>query len=185
MHDKEDDISRQFYNSETQAPFESCLVCGKHLGSGEEHFVERIFRRVPAMDIVETLFEYAMCLDCAAQLRKQMSTESLGNMEAFFNERLRDNDGFLSLPPGQRLSVCMITGKDITGCSEFSFHGHFRDGKAVTSFFPFAMSDEAMEQISALLSAQTLEELDNFKGKYFTGPPEVSRLINSRRFVPL
>lgn len=185
MLHEETGIDQKFFNSETQAPFESCTVCGKHLGSGEEYFVERIFRRVPAMDIVETLFEYAMCFDCAAQLRNKMSRESLGNMEAFFNERLMENDAFLSLPPDQRLDRCMITGKEIKDSSEFSFHGHFRNGKLVTSFFPFAMSDDAMDLVSALLSVQTLEELDDFKGEYFTGPPEVSRLLKSRRFVPL
>ncbi len=42
-----------------------------------------------------------------------------------------------------------------------------------------------MEEISQLLSPETIDELDRFKGKYFNGPPELAEILNSRRFVPL
>jgi hypothetical protein len=53
------------------------------------------------------------------------------------------------------------------------------------SIFPYAVSDEAMDQISELLSKETLDELDDFKGKYFNGPPEIAELINPKRLLAI
>lgn len=134
------------------------------------------------MRVTEPIFEYAMCMTCAEQMRSSLSDQSKARVEAFFEERLME----LGLPdPSEKLEVCLLTRKHISECIEFSYHGHFQGLSLSYGVFPYAISDEAMEQIAELLSPETLDELDDFKGKYFSGPPELAKLINPKRLIPL
>ena len=178
------DISPDFLKSDTQTPFDSCLVCSKDvISSGEDYFIERIMRRVPDFGVTETLFEYAMCMDCASNMKGEMSKESMQSIEAFFKERIMSLDPFDRLI--NPLEKCLLTGKRIDESLEFSFHAHCRGAEMMESIFPYAVSDDAMDQISELLSKETLDELDEFKGKYFNGPPEIAELINPKRLLPI
>jgi len=176
-------IDSRFHNSDTNAPFERCLVCQNALAdSGDDYFIERIFRRVEAMDVVEPIFEYGICASCAENMRKSLSEESRNKIEALFSERIRDR----GVPSeSERLTTCLLTGKRIEDSSEFSYHAHCRNDKMIHSIFPYAISDEAMDEVSELLSNDTLDQLDDFKGKYFTGPPELADILSPKKFVPL
>jgi len=180
---KESDIDPRFYNSETRKPFESCLVCSTLLQeSGNDYFVERIFRRVPNLGVTEAIFEYGMCMQCAEQMRKELSEESREKVEGYFEQRLAERSHAASEPS---MEVCLLTGTPIGDSIEFSYHGHCRGDRMIHSIFPYAVSDVAMEEISALLSDETIDQLDDFKGKYFTGPPEYADLLNPKRLIPL
>lgn len=180
------DIPEELLNSETHAPFERCLSCDRDLASGEvEYFVERIFRRVPNLDVVEPLFEYAMCMTCAESFRERMSEESRERIEAYFLEGVQRNRWSISDPSGDTMRKCILTGKSIADCGEYSYHGYCKGDQLMEIAAPYAVSDLAMDEISELLSAETADELDDFKGKYFTGPPELADLLNPKRLVPL
>lgn len=178
------EITEDFRKSDTAEPFDKCLVCSKNIiETGEDYFIERIMRRVPEFGMVETLFEYAMCMPCAAQMRNEMSEESMQRIEEYFKSRISAID-----PEDNRekpLEKCLLTGKSILESQEFSYHAHCRGGEMIKSIFPYAISDDAMDEISELLSNDTIDELDNFKGKYFTGPPEIAKLINPKRLIPI
>lgn len=174
-------IPSEFYSSDTQAPIEHCLMCGIDLLNDEtEYFIERVFRRVPSMNIVEPLFEFAVCMDCATNMRQDLSVESKKRVEEYFMQ-----NASLRMDTDEKLNRCLLSGKDISECSEFSLHAHCRGTNLVESIFPYAISDFAMDEIAALLSQETLDELDRFKGKYFTGPPELADFINPKRLLPL
>lgn len=178
------DISNDFLKSDTQTPFDTCLVCHKNvIDSGEDYFIERIMRKVPEFGIKETLFEYAMCMDCAGNMKGEMSKDSMERIETFFKERVMSIDPFERLE--NPMEKCLLTGKAIDDSLEFSYHAHCRGNQMIESIFPYAVSDEAMDQISELLSKETLDELDDFKGKYFNGPPEIAELINPKRLLPI
>ena len=177
----EQPIDERFRDAETGNLIDQCLVCKKELVlSNSEYFVERIFRRVPNLEIVEPIFEYAMCKACAEDMRKDLSNESLKNIESYFLSNLQKNE-FTQASTDK----CLMTGKDINESAEFSFHAHCQGDKLLPSIFPYAISDQAMEEISELLSQETVDQLDDFKGKYFTGPPELADILNPKRFVPL
>lgn len=178
---KEEEIDPRFFNSETGTPFERCLVCSKELvDSGEDYFVERIFRRVEALQLLEPIFEYAVCSGCANDMRKDLSKESLRNIEQYFNEKLALQRFNRSHDP---LEKCLLTGKSIGQSTEFSYHAHCHGNKMLHSVFPYAISDEAMDEMSELLSDETTDQLDDFKNKHFTGPPEIASLINPKRLI--
>ena len=64
-------IDARFRDSDTGELIANCLVCNKELvKSQSEYFVERIFRRLPKLGIVEPIFEYAMCSSCGNNYRK-------------------------------------------------------------------------------------------------------------------
>ncbi len=180
---KESNIDPRFYNSETGKPFETCLVCSASLQeSGDDYFVERIFRRVPNLGITEAIFEYGMCMPCAEQMRKELSEESRKKVEHYFEQRLSERDPESGEPD---MEICLLTGTPIADSIEFSYHVHCRGDRMVHSIFPYAVSEIAMEEISTLLSDETIDQLDDFKGKYFTGPPEYADLLNPKRLIPL
>lgn len=182
MHELIDPI---FYNSETNEPFEQCMVCQCSLHSPEqEYFVERIMRRVPDLAVTECLFEYAVCSACAESMRGELSESSRNSIEQHFKQRLAQRGEELMEQRGS-LQHCLLTGRPIEDSTEFSFHAHCRGGFMVQSIFPYAISDVAMDEVSELLSQATIDFLDDFKGKYFTGPPELADLLNPRRIIPL
>lgn len=177
-------IDERFLDADHNAPFERCLVCDKNvLSSGTDYFIERIFRRLSdAPEQAEVIFEYAMCSECAEQLRESLSKSSRARIEALFTERLA---GKQIKELNESTLECLLTDKPISQAQEFSFHAHCRGDRLVHSLFPYAISDDGMDEISALLSNETLDMLDDFKGRYFSGPPEVAELLNPKRFVPL
>lgn len=182
MQFEENPIDERFYNSETNAPFETCLVCSKNVKDGGDYFVERIFRKLPGEDgSVEPLFEYAMCQPCAENLRKELSEESLSNIESYFLSKVSrlKSEGI-----SPSTDYCLLTGKAIADSQEFSFHAHCKGNMLQMSLFPYALSDEAMDEISGLLSNDTTDQLDDFKGRFFTGPPEFAELLNPKRLIP-
>ena len=52
----------------------------------------------------------------------------------------------------------------------------------VLTAMPLALSLSAMEEMTSLLSEKSLGEIDDFIGKYFSGPPEVAALLK-KKFV--
>lgn len=180
---EEVDIDPRLYNSETGKPFQNCLVCNTGLAeSGDDYFVERIFRRVPSLGVTEAIFEYALCMSCAENMRDELSLESKEQVEKFFESKLRQRS---LLSQGTGMDTCLLTGKSIVDSEEFSYHGHCRGNKMFRSIFPYAISDAAMDEISELLSDETTDQLNDFKGKYFTGPPEYADLLNPNRLLPI
>lgn len=179
-------IISEFFNSETNRPFESCLMCAKQLLTTEEdYFIERIFRRLVTLNITEPIFEYAVCMTCAKQFKEKLSAASQQSVELYYRSKFESLTIDLSTAPAERLTHCLFTAKPIIDCSEFSYHAHCSGSNMMISIFPYAVSDSAMDEISALLSQETLDELDDFKGKYFGGPPELAEFINPKRLVLL
>ena len=181
---RQEPISDQFYNSETNEPFSHCIVCSTNLLSDEtEYFIEKIIPRVKQFDVTEIIFEYAMCLECATSFRSEMSVESLKNVEAYFQSKLKQRNPIDLTKPS--IDSCLLTGKPLSEASEYSYHVHCKGTNMIHSVFPYAISDLAMDEIAELLSKETTDELDDFKSKYFNGPPEIAELINPKRLLPL
>lgn len=173
-----------FWNAETGLPFDDCLVCSQSLHEpAMVYYVEKIFRKpFNAEGELELLFEYAICEPCTTSLRKSLSKSSLESIEQFFKKTLL---ALPSLSEAEKLTKCLITRKPISHCESYSFHARFKGDRLNDSIHPYAISDEAVEAISELLSKETLDVLDDFKGRYFSGPPELAGLINPKRLLPL
>lgn len=186
-------IPQSFHSFDTGQPFYHCLVCGKDLiNSGMPYFIEKAYRKYPGYSAFDITYEFAMCLKCAEELRKELSTESQQRMKEYmeanidFEKRryeMSEYDPNNTMDPW--LDKCLISGEPLKDQNEFVLYGYFQGSHMMVSDFPYAIGPKAMDELTELLSNKTLGEMDDFMGKFFTGPPEVNELFKPRRPVLL
>ena len=184
-------IPEEFYSFESNQPFENCLVCKADLLSGElDYFIEKAVRNYREHDVSDIVYEYAICWHCAHDMNGQMSAESMQNIQAYFSEQsqfiqnLNDYNNNWQEKEGELIpDRCVITGEDKTHLDEYMIYGHFRGNAMVKSSMPYLLSGKVMDAVSDLLSNQTIDQLDDFMGEYFGGPPELEELWKPRRPV--
>jgi hypothetical protein len=186
-------IPSLFYDSLSNAPFSRCQICEKELlESNSEYLIEKVFHKNIVSNKMEILFEYAICFSCAINMINSYSTESKENIQQFFMDHFQDY--FLwktrkrmssELDIYEQLSTCAFSGKHVSELEEYQMVGHFKGGFLQTNELPFIMGGGSLDEITGLLSAQTLDEIDDFTGKYLTGPPELRDFFKSPKRRPV
>ena len=184
-------IPEEFYSFESNQPFENCLVCKADLLSGEvDYFIEKAVRNYHEHDVSDIVYEYAICWHCAHDMNGQMSAESMQNIQAYFSDQslfmqnLNDYNNNWQEQEGELIpDKCVITGEAKAHMDEYMIYGHFRGNAMVKSSMPYLLSGKVMDAVSDLLSNQTIDQLDDFMGEYFGGPPELEELWKPRRPV--
>ncbi|RMH70637.1 MAG: hypothetical protein D6675_08710 [Gemmatimonadetes bacterium] len=179
------EIPHQFYSDLTEKPFTHCIECGQPLGEpGIQYIIEKAIKNYPGQQMTDTLFEYAMCLDCYWEMAQSLSQLSQERIAAYFEQRvdlvLRRQQlaqlGFERIEPW--ISNCVITGKPASETSEYQIIGQFDGPHLLYTYLPFMISGDVMEDVAKLLSAETRRELDNFGERHFGPPPEVKKILN-------
>jgi hypothetical protein len=184
-------IPKDFYSFDTNKPFTNCLVCQGDLMTGEvDYFIEKAIRNYKDHGVSDVVYEYAICLDCAQKMNQQMSEESMLNLQSYFSNQSAflikiqehtlhwDQETEVSLP-----NECMITLKPKDELDEYMIYAQFKGDKMVKSTMPYLLSGRVMDEIADLLSNQTVDQLDDFMGEYFGGPPELEEIWKTRRPV--
>ncbi|RAV99444.1 hypothetical protein DQQ10_19690 [Pseudochryseolinea flava] len=181
-------IPPTFHASDTGKPFDHCLMCNQYLlDEGTPYMIEKAVKQHPEMNVVETIFEYAMCMFCAIRMHESLSVESRERISAYFQSNVNFEKRHFDLL-GQTddianwIGKCAVKRTPISESSEYQLVAQCEGKNLVFSAMPFALSLAAMEEMSSLLSAQSLGEIDDFIGKYFSGPPEVAALLK-KKFV--
>ena len=92
------DIPKEFYSTETNAPIDTCIDCERYLlVEGAEYVIEKAIRHYSAFDLDNTIFEYAICKECAVKMMASLSRDSLVKIHDHFEQyadigqRLTDN----------------------------------------------------------------------------------------------
>lgn len=171
-----------FLASDTKKPLDTCIDCEYDLMKGDRYYViEKVFKRYPAMNSVEVLFEYAICQNCYDQMKEKMSAESMQNL----SEYMMSNTDFAALherinqspnDPEAWLDRCMIKGSNVEELSEYQMGAFFKGDRLVTNYLPpFMVGDLAMEEMNQLLSKETKDEMDGFMDEHFGVPPELRK----------
>jgi hypothetical protein len=184
-------IPEEFYSFESEQPFEKCLICKADLLSGDvDYFIEKAIRNYHEHNVSDVVYEYAICWQCAHDMNGQMSAESMQNLQEYFSGQelfLKNLEEYNRNWPSQEgspiPSKCIITGQAKSQLDEYMIYGHFRGDKMVKSSMPYLLSGKVMDEVSDLLSNQTIDQLDDFMGEYFGGPPELEELWKPRRPV--
>lgn len=173
-------IPKEFYNSETQQPFKSCLMCNQSLDQ-LQYVVEKAIKNYPTLGTSEIIFEYAMCLTCAAKMHMELSEESRGRIEAYMAQHLKNKTKEREIKDVKTsLTKCMVRETDLSQSSEYSIYALCNGAEMVVSDLPYALSGEVQDEIMQLLSAKSLDIMDDFIGNHFTGPPEVMEILKRR-----
>ena len=168
------DIPSDFYSFETVSLFERCIECEKYLLDGEtEYLIEKAVKNYKNFDANDIVFDYAMCMDCAENLRKEISPESWQKMKGYFQENI-DIEKHLEMingNPDKNLQSCMIKGTNVSQCQEYRIYAYCKGTKLNMENPPYLISGEVMEEIIPLLSDKTVDEMNGFFNKHFSPDP--------------
>ncbi|HEY9116679.1 MAG TPA: hypothetical protein VIN11_02570 [Roseivirga sp.] len=171
-----------FLNTDTGGPLEHCIQCDYEVLNGERFYmIEKVFKKYPQLERTEVLFEYAICQVCYEKMKDIMSQESMQNLSNYMLEKtdfakLQERIEEKPDDPEHWLSHCLIKGTPKEEMKEFQLGACFRGDRLVTNFMPpFLVGDLAMEEMNALLSKETKDEMDNFMGDHFGIPPELRK----------
>lgn len=193
MNEEQEPIDRQvplppeLYNSETKKPLDHCLMCDLYLlEEGTPYMIEKSIKQHPELGLKETIFEYAMCMTCAMKMNDSLSEESRQRIGEYFARHANFPERSKSFADQNTFDLdswtarCIIKDTPIVESSEYQIVAQCDGTHLLFTGMPFAISFAAMEEMSALMSAKSLGEMDDFIGKYFTGPPEVAELLKKK-----
>lgn len=170
-------------------PFTHCINCNTYLLQNDtEYVVEKAIRHYQKLDASDVIFEYAMCMNCAEQIRKELSHESLQAIQRFMaDSRMLDSRQRLIKENNWNiddwLSHCAVNGQKIEDQDEYQIFAHCRGDQLVFSAMPYMISGAAVEEMSELLSAKTRDELDRFVDDNFGLPPELKQPIKDNPVI--
>ncbi|MCB0486857.1 MAG: hypothetical protein KDC99_00175 [Cyclobacteriaceae bacterium] len=170
-------IHQAFFNSETGQPFATCLMCNNEL-KDTQYVIEKAFKKHPSHNLTEVIFEYAMCVQCATKMHMELSEESRKRIEEYMAAMPRGDRNFTSIEDA--ISHCAIKNSLVNDSTEYSIYCLCNGNEMVVGDLPYALSGEVQDEIMQLLSAKSLDILDDFIGNHFSGPPEVREILRRR-----
>lgn len=183
-------IPEAFYSSETGAPFETCADCGCSLLEDDtQYLVEKAIRRFKPYGSKDVVFEYALCLSCYEGVYQALSQVSRERIDTYFSEQVdveeRARALLADLRPGAEpdlrrwLGQCVVTGQPAGELDEYQMVCHCSGRQAVVTHVPCLISGVAVDEMAALLSDETLDELGRFRDRITDLPPELAPIDHS------
>ena len=176
---KEIMIPNIFRSSATNSYFKQCISCNRDLFSDNcFYFIEKAIKRNKKYKTEDVIFEYAMCLECFENFYEKLSEESRNRIDNYYTEHVdldkRRHTNFSKKEFNYKdwISSCLVKGTSIDKLEQFQIAGFFLMGKMIVYDFPLLISESAIDDIVELLSNKTIDELDDFTGKYLGPPPE-------------
>lgn len=167
-------IPKEFYSFETNAPFERCIACDKNLlEENTEYLIEKAVRSYKGFKAQDVVFDYAICIVCAEEMRKEISRESWQGMMDYFqqNMNLSLRMEMSSKSTNENLSHCMIKQTPIEACEEYQIYAHCRGDKLNLANPPYMISGEVLNEILHLLSDKTIDIMNGFFKDHFSPDP--------------
>jgi len=182
-------LPKEFYNSDTGQPIAHCIMCNRFLlENGVTYMIEKAIKQHHELNFAEPIFEYAMCMACAIKMNAALSEESRMRINDYFGRHVNFERRRAALERKSATEIqpwiehCLIKNTPIHESGEYQLVAQCYGDKLLMTSMPFALSLEALEEMSGLLSAKSQGEMDDFIGRYFSGPPEVAELLK-KKFV--
>jgi len=173
-------IPDAFHSDATKQKFNFCIDCGKYLlGSETLYVIEKAIRNFKKFNTNDTIFEYAMCMECQKKLWNTFSKSSIGKIEKYFEtnidfrERTRSFSGIENENINLMISNCVVKGTPIKQTNEYQLVAFCKGKRLIVDYVPFMISDEAMGEVAELLSNKTLDTLDGFIDDFLGLPPSL------------
>lgn len=175
------EIPVRFYSDLNQQPFKHCLICGRDLIALDLFYIiEKAYKSYQSQIGEKTLFEYAICLDCAESYREKLSKESRESIDEYMSriDFASRNKSLAGREPEAWVNECLVhqeaAGKD----GEVQIYGFCKGDQFCFGEFPYMIRAEAMDELVELISQETLDELDDFKNNLSGGPSELQDILN-------
>lgn len=183
-------IPEAFFNSETGKAFDHCLVCSTDLmKEALSYSVERAIRNYPDLQLINVVFEYAICARCSFELENELSTETRLAIMGYFRDHFNPNDRptwnaseseVVEFDCEEWIGRCAFKGLPRQGLFEYSLYARCIGDRLIPDVVPYLISGQAQDEIIQLFSNRSLGFMDDFTDKYFTGPPELKALFKGR-----
>ena len=170
----DDRIPDEFYSYETKALFDRCIECHKYLlEEGTEYLIEKAIRTYDGFEAKDVVFDYAICMDCADEMRKEISKDSWNSMMRYFQENLdlAMRQEMSNHSPEDNIKRCMIKNTRAEDCREYQVFAQCNGKKINMQNPPYMISGEVMEELLPLLSKKTVDEMNGFFDKHFSPDP--------------
>jgi hypothetical protein len=175
-------IPESFYSIETGEPISQCLACDASLLDGStEYLIEKGYRQYEAYDVQETVFEYALCMECHAEMRDSFSEASKRRCQAYLTEHMNLADrtqlllGDESPDPSDWTRRCIVHGTPREDLEEYQVMAHCRGDEMLLTHLPLLMGGPAMDALVERLSDETIDDLGGFRDEHLGLPPELKR----------
>lgn len=185
-------IPKMFFATDTEKPFTNCISCEKNLLQPESAYViEKVIRQYIEYKTTDTIFEYAMCIDCYQEVSESLSDSSKKNIEKYFNEHVdleQRRQKFIenkNLNIEDWLSACVIKGTPVSELNEYQIACQCQGPFMLFTHMPMLIGHEAMDEMMQLLSNKTIGEINGFYDKFSGLPPDLKKILNEPRFVLL
>jgi hypothetical protein len=181
-------IPGKFHSFKEQQPFDKCIECDKYLLDDDtEYIIEIAKRKYEGYSAEDTVFDYAICMDCALKSRNEFSEESLKRLDQFFAP------GFVKLRqamehynvnnPEFLLNKCLIQDDHVDTLNEYQIYAHCRGRYLSDRLPPYLIGQRAIEEVIPLLSKPTKDFLDGFFQKHFGPDPHIFEPDPSTKLV--
>lgn len=185
-----EEIPDIFKSDLTETYFEKCTICSVSLlDPPTNYIVEKAFKHHAKFNITDTVFEYAVCMDCYQKIHKQFSKSSKQRVEAYFREntdlvgRKQHNFSEGKLGLENWLGNCAVKGTDKDTLGEYQIAAHFVGDKMLLHEFPILLSGEAVDEIQELLSPETRGEIDGLTDQFLGLPPEFKEALKKGDYI--
>lgn len=177
-------IPESFYSIETDEPMSECLVCERSLLDGStEYLIEKGYRGYEAYDVEETVFGYALCMECHRRIRHSFSDLSMHRCQSYLAEHIDVRERTKSLldkdspEPSDWMTQCVVHGTPRETLNEYQLLAHCRGDEMLLTHLPMLLGGAAIDDLADCLSQETIDELGGFRDEYFGVPPELQRDI--------
>jgi hypothetical protein len=184
------DIPESFFSDGEGKPFETCLKCGKNLlEDNVTYVVEKAMTNTNDFKFSSTVYEFAICTECHLEMQNRMSKESVENLNTYYQDKIAEIGkqsvaiDLRSFDVKQWLSKCFFTDKPVQEMKEYQIVAQFRGKKMLLNMPPMVIGEEIMEEMAAVISTKTKEEMDGFREQFLGPPPEFEEFIYGRRLI--
>ena len=166
-------IPSSFYSFKEEGPFQHCVECDRFLlDESCDYVIEKAVRNYPGFKASDVIFDYAICMDCAIEVQKGLSTESMTKIQEFMQEHLQQKMRTReSASLESYTDHCLVSNRAVSECEEFQIFAYCRGSKVNLQMPPYMISGQVLDEISELLSPETRDELDGFFNKHFAPDP--------------
>ncbi len=178
-------IPKMFFSTETEKLFSHCISCNNYLLlPGSQYVVEKVIRQYIEYNTTDTIFEYAMCVNCYQQVNESLSLTSKQNIEKYFNEHVDIGQRRHNLLKDKNLNIedwvshCIIKGTPLNELNEYQIACQCDGEYLLFTYMPILIGHEAMDEMMQLLSNKTIGEINGFYDKFCGLPPDLRKILN-------
>jgi hypothetical protein len=164
-------LPRVFFESLSGKPHKRCVSCDRPLLADTIYMIEKVVMRS------DVKYEFAICMDCADNMRTQMSEDSRARIDEYMRYKVRMPVQFGRPNPEKAMSRCMVTGKSVQDLEEYHLFALCQGENLADQQLPYMLSAEITEKVNELLSPETRDEWDRFMDDFVGVPPEYRELF--------